>query len=743
MNRRTPATTDAPDERCCEHCGTPLPPERSARAVFCDGRCRAASSRRRRERGEPPRRHRAALAPSRVRVAWWDEQLEAIGEPPRTAAGRPALTLERAERLLAETGADLATATGDDIAALLEHWPASRASRVRLRRSLSLAALVLGRPDLPADAVELPDDDAGRRRPSPLERTDVEAFERAAWRLGGAAGLAGLLAVHTPLSARQLAALRWEQVAAVGAATVVRGPARSYRLAERVADALTARGRTVGYLFPSGEGHATSHELVGHLRRVAAHAGMPDLAPARLEVTAAGEVNADLLEPLEALEATWAPASTLGGCGLSVEQLLATGIAARTAHSYLRFADRAADALAARGTDLAGCGPVDLVAVAETFPASRSSRQMLRSALARAWEALGRDDPPPLKAIRLPPRPRRRAKALDADQAERLNAAAWDRRDEPAGLAILIGMHSGMRRAEIASLRWEHIDLDSATPEFWVHGKGDLEAPVPVHPRLVDALRQRRQASGWVFPARAGRSGHVNPTTVWTWSKRIAETAGLDPAAVRTHLLRHTFLTEANDRSGDLRAVQEIARHARPETTAGYTRVNRQRMQEVTAMVRYGHTPAAEADPAQTIPACPYRQLVEAFEADDAPAWVDLGVALTAAGWRYEIHGGQGPFLWWVHPDDERLVAFADVDHRDETRSYELRRLDGDEEDAWSFPQPADLAAAAAALAAGVDVAGSRRYGPWIEQPFVEFLRGDPPDRLPPSGPAPTLHALS
>jgi integrase len=53
-------------------------------------------------------------------------------------------------------------------------------------------------------------------------------------------------------------------------------------------------------------------------------------------------------------------------------------------------------------------------------------------------------------------------------------------------------------------------------------------------------------------------------------------------------VLRHTALAEANDRSRDLRTVQEIARHSRPETTAGYTRTTSRRMAAVVAMIDYG-----------------------------------------------------------------------------------------------------------------------------------------------------------
>jgi integrase/recombinase XerC len=86
-----------------------------------------------------------------------------------------------------------------------------------------------------------------------------------------------------------------------------------------------------------------------------------------------------------------------------------------------------------------------------------------------------------------------------------------------------------------------------------------------------------------VFPGRFG--GPQNPTTVWGWVREVSSTAGLPP--VPTHVLRHTALATALDATGDLRTVQEIAGHASPETTAGYTRVTRKAMARAIGAIDY------------------------------------------------------------------------------------------------------------------------------------------------------------
>ena len=159
-------------------------------------------------------------------------------------------------------------------------------------------------------------------------------------------------------------------------------------------------------------------------------------------------------------------------------------------------------------------------------------------------------------------------------------------RGDREGLAVLFGLYAGLRRAEIASLRWRQIDAGWVT----VLGKGDVERSIPLHPVILEALGglsscvEAPQGRDWIFPGRFG--GPTHPTTVWGWVRTIAESAGLGPIA--THVLRHTALAVANDNTHDLRAVQELAGHARPETTAGYTRVRGQRLEATVRAITYG-----------------------------------------------------------------------------------------------------------------------------------------------------------
>jgi len=272
-----------------------------------------------------------------------------------------------------------------------------------------------------------------------------------------------------------------------------------------------------------------------------------------------------------------------------VSEFMGLGLAPKTAYAYARVIQRVLPLLEARGVDLLTCSGADVAMIAETWPRSRSSRSQLRSALGAAWMILGRDAVP-LRAVRVPPHPRMRCKALSAEEAAELERVAWARRD-PQGLAVLVGLYLALRREEIASLRPDQFHREHDGLWLRITGKGDVTADLPVHWALERALDLHGPFGEWIFPARPGRPGHTHPTTVWTWVRQVAAQAGL--GRVATHRLRHTGLTEMNDRSRDLRTVQELARHTRPETTALYTRVTAARMREVAEMIDYGRAPEA------------------------------------------------------------------------------------------------------------------------------------------------------
>jgi integrase len=150
--------------------------------------------------------------------------------------------------------------------------------------------------------------------------------------------------------------------------------------------------------------------------------------------------------------------------------------------------------------------------------------------------------------------------------------------DDRQRLMLMLAGYAGLRRAEIAQVHPDDFDWD--TGQLLVHGKGRKQRKVPIHPELGRAVRaelDRRRlgkvGSGWrlyvggigpgsyLFP---GKHGHASADNVGRTLERLL------PGIWSGHTLRHRFATKAYAAERDLRAVQELLGHSKPETTARY-----------------------------------------------------------------------------------------------------------------------------------------------------------------------------
>lgn len=203
-------------------------------------------------------------------------------------------------------------------------------------------------------------------------------------------------------------------------------------------------------------------------------------------------------------------------------------------------------------------------------PETRSSiRGALRSYFHHLVLAGVRPDDPttPLPVVRVPrgtPRP------VPDDVLE----LAMIRGDDRERLMLGLAAYAGLRRAEIADLRWSAY----AGGRLRIRGKGGAVRSVMVSRRLaelLDAEQGRRTCgrlgTGWrygdpaslyVFPGRAG--GPAAPYTIGDTLKRCL---GPDWSG---HKLRHRFASKAYRAQRDLFAVQQLLGHASPATTARY-----------------------------------------------------------------------------------------------------------------------------------------------------------------------------
>lgn len=142
-------------------------------------------------------------------------------------------------------------------------------------------------------------------------------------------------------------------------------------------------------------------------------------------------------------------------------------------------------------------------------------------------------------------------------------AAARVAAPERTALMIRLAAECGLRCCEVAGIHSRDIVADLFGWSLIVTGKGGRERSIPLAPRMALALRSL--PAGWAFPNGKGR--HLSPHYV---SKLLSKALG---AGWTAHQLRHRFASTAYAAERDLRAVQELLGHSKPETTARYTAI--------------------------------------------------------------------------------------------------------------------------------------------------------------------------
>ena len=188
----------------------------------------------------------------------------------------------------------------------------------------------------------------------------------------------------------------------------------------------------------------------------------------------------------------------------------------------------------------------------------------------------------PALEIPSPKASRRLPQTLDVDQMARLLALEPGDALAARDLALMeLFYSSGLRLAELTSLRLRDLDLAGASVR--VLGKGRKERICPVGSKAIAALRvwlaQRaalvRSGVESVFIGR-----HGGPLGARAVQLRVAARARAQGLAqpVHPHLFRHSFATHLLESSRDLRGVQELLGHANISTTQVYTHLDFQHL---------------------------------------------------------------------------------------------------------------------------------------------------------------------
>ena len=151
---------------------------------------------------------------------------------------------------------------------------------------------------------------------------------------------------------------------------------------------------------------------------------------------------------------------------------------------------------------------------------------------------------------------------------------------------------SGLRASELVTLPLSAVPRDA--PFLTVTGKGGATRLVPVGARALEALAQWLAVrpgdppSRALFPSKGGKP--LSRVRLFQLLKGLAGRAGLDPARISPHVLRHAFATHLLEGGADLRVLQTLLGHADISTTQIYTHVDAARL---VALVN-AHHPLAQ-----------------------------------------------------------------------------------------------------------------------------------------------------
>lgn len=141
--------------------------------------------------------------------------------------------------------------------------------------------------------------------------------------------------------------------------------------------------------------------------------------------------------------------------------------------------------------------------------------------------------------------------------------------------AILALMYScGLRIGELLQLKWKHIDLERR--QVWVrNGKGRKDRQVVLAERIIPLLKNYRNTYQSVNYFAEGSPGKCySPSSIRAFLKRSAKRANI-LKRITPHTLRHSYATHLLENGVDIRYIQELLGHAKPETTMVYTHISR------------------------------------------------------------------------------------------------------------------------------------------------------------------------
>lgn len=256
----------------------------------------------------------------------------------------------------------------------------------------------------------------------------------------------------------------------------------------------------------------------------------------------------------------------------------------------------------------------------------------IHAVLSQIFEQCHRDELVSRNVAKVAQLPDEHAKPRDMPRTDvivRILDAAWANH-EVRGRALTFAALTGLRRGELAAVRWSRLDLDRATllvdaAVIGIEGETILKDPkahaaetITLNDQAVDIARAQIEWQTAQLESAHG-AGDIDELFLWSvappfaaplwpdtfsgwWSAARAE-VGPDAAGVRLHDARHYHASVLIDAGASVADVQLRLRHQSISTTMKYVHANHERQRALDALTPYlpvGGSTAPTTEPPYT-----------------------------------------------------------------------------------------------------------------------------------------------
>jgi len=182
-------------------------------------------------------------------------------------------------------------------------------------------------------------------------------------------------------------------------------------------------------------------------------------------------------------------------------------------------------------------------------------------------------DENPVQKIKFLRQPEPRERVLTEEEELKLFAACT----EHLKPVILTALRTGMRKSEIADLKWNQVDLKNKEIEV-VRTKSGKKRIIPVSEDLFQVLKMFKNVNGdseFVFQYVDQKTGEMRHLKYFRRSfENACRRAGI--SGFTFHDLRHTFASRLVRKGVDLITVKDLLGHYSVKTTERYTHSNQE-----------------------------------------------------------------------------------------------------------------------------------------------------------------------